>query len=172
MEASTLITAQRKTGKTTLLLNLARSLLTGEPFLGIFEVRPVEGLVALLNYEVSGDTISEWANEAGLDPDQFFIVNLRGRRNPLADLEDRGRLAELLRHRGTESLLTDPFGRAYTGQSQNDPGEVGNWLAELDRFTRGDVGARTSSSPPTPAGTKNGPAARRHSRTGPTQSSP
>ena len=141
-EASALIPAQRKTGKTTLLLNLGRSFLTGEPFLGTFEVQPVDGMVALLNYEVSGDTITRWADEAGLDPDRFFIVNLRGRRNPLADLEDRGRFAELLRQRGTESLLVDPFGRAYTGQSQNDPGEVGGWLAELDRFTRADVGAR------------------------------
>jgi hypothetical protein len=99
-------------------------------------------LVALLNYEVSGDTITHWADEAGLDQDRFFLVNLRGRRNPLADLEDRGRLAKLLRQRGTETLLIDPFGRAYTGQSQNDPGEVGGWLAELDRFTRSDVGAR------------------------------
>jgi hypothetical protein len=141
-EASTLIPAQRKTGKTTLLLNLARSFLTGEPFLGTFEVQPVDGLVALLNYEVSGDTITHWADEAGLDPDRFFIVNLRGRRNPLADLEDRSRFAELLRQRGTTSLLVDPFGRAYTGQSQNDSGEVGGWLIELDRFTRNEVGAR------------------------------
>jgi hypothetical protein len=141
-EAATLIPAQRKTGKTTLLLNLSRSLLTGEAFLGTFEVQPVDGLVTLLNYEVSGDTITQWADEAGLDLDRFFIVNLRGRRNPLADPEDRGRFAGLLRQRGTESLLVDPFGRAYTGQSQNDPGEVGGWLAELDRFTRSDVGAR------------------------------
>jgi hypothetical protein len=141
-EASTLIPAQRKTGKTTLLLNLSRSFLTGEPFLGTFEVQPADGIVALLNYEVSGDTTTRWADEAGLDQDRFFLVNLRGRRNPLADPEDRDRLAQLLRQRGTESLLVDPFGRAYTGQSQNDPGEVGGWLAELDRFTREEVGAQ------------------------------
>jgi hypothetical protein len=141
-EASTLIPAQRKTGKTTLLLNLSRSLLTGEAFLGTFEVQPVDGLVALLNYEVSGDTIARWADEAGLDHDRFFLVNLRGRRNPLADHEDRDRLAQLLRQRGTESLLVDPFGRAYTGQNQNDPGEVGSFLIALDRFARGEVGAR------------------------------
>jgi AAA domain len=141
-EASTLILAQRKAGKTTLLLNLSRSLLTGEAFLGTFELQPVDGLVALLNYEAAGDTITQWAAEAGLDPDRFLIVNLRGRRNPLADPEDRGRLAELLRQRSTESLLVDPFGRAYTGQSQNDSGEVGGWLIELDRSTRNEIGGR------------------------------
>jgi AAA domain/Bifunctional DNA primase/polymerase, N-terminal len=141
-EASTLIAAQRKTGKTTLLLNLSRSLLTGESFLGSFEVQPIDGLVALLNYEVSGDTMTRWADEAGLDRDRFFLVNLRSRRNPLADPEDRDRLAQLLRQGGAETLLVDPFSRAYTGKSQNDSAEVGGWLVELDRFTRNDVGAR------------------------------
>jgi hypothetical protein len=37
-EAAALITAQRKTGKTTLILNYARSLLTGQDFLGRFGV--------------------------------------------------------------------------------------------------------------------------------------
>ena len=36
--------------------------------------------------------------------------------------------------------MVDPFGRAYTGKSQNDPGEVGAWFADLDRFARGDAG--------------------------------
>jgi AAA domain len=47
-EAGTLVVAQRKTGKTTLTLNLARSLLTGQRFLGRFEVRRVIGSVAFL----------------------------------------------------------------------------------------------------------------------------
>jgi hypothetical protein len=31
--------------------------------------------------------------------------------------------------------------RAFTGNSQNDSGEVGSWLAELDRWARADCGA-------------------------------
>ncbi len=30
--------------------------------------------------------------------------------------------------------MVDPFGRAYTGTSQNDAGEVGAFLCGLDRF--------------------------------------
>ena len=82
-QASTLIPAQRKTGKTTFLLNLARSLLTGEDFLGRFGVRPVDGEVAILNYEVSGDQLARWADEVGIPHDRLFLVNLRGRSNPL-----------------------------------------------------------------------------------------
>jgi hypothetical protein len=73
---------------------------------------------------------------------RLFIVNLRGRRNPLGHPDDRASLAAMLRTHEIETLLVDPFGRAYTGQSQNDPGEVGAWLADLDRFTRSDVGAK------------------------------
>ncbi|MCU1697353.1 MAG: hypothetical protein JWR34_3416 [Mycobacterium sp.] len=136
-----LVVAQRKTGKTTLMLNLARSLLTREPFLGTFSVVPVRGRVAVLNYEVSGAQLSRWADGVGVPTDRLLLVNLRGRRDPLAHDDDRKRLADLLRHHEVESLIVDPFGRAYSGTSQNDPGEVGAWLVGLDAFTRSEVGA-------------------------------
>lgn len=140
-EASTLLTAQRKTGKTTLVLNLARSLLTGEDFLGQHAVRPVQGTVTLLNFEVSAATVAHWAADLEIDPARLFLVNLRGRRNPLKRVDDRTRLAELLKSRNTETLIVDPFGRAFTGTSQNDAGEVGGFLQQLDEFTRTDIGA-------------------------------
>lgn len=141
-DASTLLVAMRKTGKTTLTLNLARSLLTGRDFLGKFAVLPVSGIVGILNYEVSGATLARWAEEHGLDHRRFYMVNLRGRRNPLSHAQDRALLAARLRGRGVESLIVDPFGRAYTGVNQNDPGEVGTFLSDLDAFARTDVGAR------------------------------
>ena len=141
-EAGTLIVAQRKTGKTTLELNLARCLLTGDDFLGRFPVRPVTGAVGLLNFEVSAAQLARWADEARVPADRLFLVNLRGRRNPLGDPEDRARLAALLRSHAAESVIVDPFGRAYSGASQNDSGEVGAWLSQLDQFVRTEVGAR------------------------------
>lgn len=143
-EAGTLIVAQRKTGKTTLTLNLARSLITGEPFLGSLAVRPIQpgARVALLNFEVSAAQLAAWAREHRVDPDALFLVNLRGRRNPLTHADDRERLADLLREKRAESLMVDPFGRAYSGASQNDAGEVGAFLVGLDQFARADVGAR------------------------------
>ncbi len=140
-DAAALIVAARKTGKTTIELNLARSQITGEDFLGRFAVRPITGRVGFLNYEVSGGQIARWADEVGVPRDRLYVVNLRGRRNPLGDPDDRARLAERLHEKEVESLMVDPFGRAYTGQSQNDPGEVGAWLADLDRFARGEAGA-------------------------------
>jgi AAA domain len=142
-QASTLIVAQRKTGKSTLVLNLARCLMTGEPCLGTMPVRPIaqDATVAMLNYEVSAAQIARWADDAGVPADRLYLVNLRGRRNPLAHPDDRARLAELLRARKVETLIVDPFGRAYTGESQNDAGQVGAWLTGLSEFARAEVGA-------------------------------
>jgi predicted hotdog family 3-hydroxylacyl-ACP dehydratase len=141
-DASMLLTARRKTGKTTLLANMARSLLTGEDFLGRFGVIPLDGEIAFLNYEVPGKQVARWLAAVGVPKDRLYMINLRGRRNPLGHPEDRERLAATLRARGTETLICDPFGQAYTGEGQNDPGEVGAWLRRLDAFARGDVGVR------------------------------
>jgi hypothetical protein len=127
-----LLSAQRKTGKTTAVGNLARSLLTGEPFLGRFEVTKLDGRVVVLNYEVTGETFARWMDDIGVPHDRLYVVNLRGRRNLLADEEGRTELAELVRAQDGEVLAVDPFGRAFTGKSQNDTGEVTPWLGRLD----------------------------------------
>lgn len=142
-EGSALVVAQRKTGKTTLLLNWGRSLIEGDDFLGEYPVRALEPgeRVAMLNYEVSAAQAARWADEVGLNHDRFLLANLRGRRNPLAHPDDRAQLAAYLRERNVKSLIVDPFGRAYTGVSQNDNGEVQAFLLDLDLFARSEVGA-------------------------------
>jgi hypothetical protein len=140
-EAGMLVVAQRKTGKTTLMLNLARSLLTGQGFLGRFEVRRLRGKIAIFNFEVSGPQLGRWAHEVGVPQDRLFLVNLRGCRNPLSHPDDRTRVAALLKEQQVECVIVDPFARAYGGTNQNDSGEVGAWLTDLDRFARSEVGA-------------------------------
>jgi hypothetical protein len=141
-DASTLFVAMRKTGKTTVVLNLIRSLLTGEAFLGTYAVIPVKGAIAILNYEVSASMLARWADDHGIDRERLYLVNLRNRRNPLSHADDRARLAADLRSRGVESLIVDPFGRAYTGKNQFDPGEVSGFLMDLDLFARSEAGAK------------------------------
>jgi len=141
-DAGTVIVAQRKAGKTTLMLNLARCLLTGEEFLDRFPVVPLEGRLGFLNYEVSAAQLARWADDAGVDRRRMYLANLRGRRNPLAHPQDRAELARRMKAHGVEAVIVDPFGRAYTGTNQNDAGEVGAWLTDLDSFVRSEVGAR------------------------------
>ena len=125
-------TAQRKVGKTTLIGNLTRSLLTGEDFLGRFPVDPITGRVVVLNYEVTGAQFARWMHDIGVPPDRCYVINLRGRRNPLAEAEGRAELVAQIRAQQGEVLVVDPFGRAYTGKSQNDAAEVTPWLVRLD----------------------------------------
>jgi hypothetical protein len=128
------LTAQRKTGKTTMTGNLARSLVTGEPFLDRFDVRPVDGQVVVLNFEVSGRQIARWYDEIGVPHRSCYVVNLRGRRNPFTDDAGISELADLIRLHDGEVLMVDPFGRAFTGSDQNNASEVGPWLSTLDRL--------------------------------------
>lgn len=141
-DASTLVVAQRKTGKTVLLLNLAHSLITGEPFLGRFEVLPVVGTVALLNYEVAAPQVARWAAQVGIPEDRFVLVNLRGCPNPLGSPTHRARLATRLRSHDVETVMVDPFANAFTGSKDIDAVEVRRFLSLLDVFARTEVGAR------------------------------
>lgn len=143
-EGSTLVVAQRKTGKTTLVLNYIYSLLTGEPFLGRFAVVPIEAdaRVALLNFEVSAALIADWAHRREVDPDRLVIANLRGRRNPLKNGADREDLARMLREHKVESVIIDPLGRAFTGADSDRNGDMQQFLVTLDEWVRGDVGAK------------------------------
>ena len=139
-DASMVINAQHKAGKTTFTLNLAHSLITGEKFLGNFRVHPVDGKVAILNYEVGDEQLGYWARRIGIPENQFVQVGLRGRRNPFAHPDDLDRLAEVLKAQQVESLIVDPFGQAYPGTNQDSSGEVGAWLSDLNRWARGSVG--------------------------------
>lgn len=140
-EGFTTVVAARKTGKTTFNLNLADSLLTGRDFLGRFPVEPVEGRIALLNFEVAARQVAYWASLVGVDPDRFDIVTLRGRRNPLLHPQDRADLAEYLHSRDVEFLFVDPLSRAFYGDNGNDNTQMQRFLSDLDTFARSEVGA-------------------------------
>jgi hypothetical protein len=126
------MTAQRKTGKTTVTGNQFRSLLTGEPFLGRFDVVKLAGCIVALNYEMTSEQYAAWMDAIGVPRDRLYVVNLRGRRNLLADQAGRDELADMIRAHEGEVLAVDPFGRAFTGKSQNDSAEVTPWLVRLD----------------------------------------
>jgi len=133
VEGRMTIVSPRKTGKTTLTLNLARCLLEGRKFLGKFDTAPVEGNVAFLNYEVSGSQLAAWAIDHNLDLDRFVLINLRGRRNPMASPSGRAELVEILKSHNVSAMIVDPFGRAFTGKSQDAVSDVAPWLIQLDK---------------------------------------
>lgn len=145
-DSSMLLTAQRKTGKTTMLANLAYALFTGEDFLGNpdFEVRALEPgeRVAILNYEVNGRTMAGDLEARGVPMDRVILINLRGMLNPFRYERLKLQLAQQLREQNVAAVFVDTFGQAFVGDDQNSAASVSAWLNELSVWTRGEVGAK------------------------------
>jgi AAA domain len=136
-DSNTLIVGPAKAGKTTLLGNLTHSLITNEPFLGRYdEVRPVQGSIIILNYEVSGPTYERWLTDMRVPDEHLHIISLRGVANPFESERGKAELIEALQVRGCEVLIVDPFTRAFTGNNQNDASQVQNWTRSLDEVTK------------------------------------
>lgn len=120
-----LLDAQRKAGKTTAGLNVARSLLYGEPLFGEYEPRVTRFLrIAMFNLEMSEGQFSQWLLDTKLfDEPRLYTENLRGEAKALGVLDDRrrDRLARRLEDHGIDVLMADPIGpliRAY-GMDEN-----------------------------------------------------
>jgi hypothetical protein len=126
-----LLIAKKKVGKTHLAVNLAWSLLTGEPFLGVFGVQRA-ARVAYVNGEVSAAMFAGWARDVGIPGDRLVLANTRGRPNPVRDDATAGQFAAALHAFAPDVLVLDTFGRFFTGHSQDDASDVAAFLNRLD----------------------------------------
>lgn len=127
--------ARRKAGKTTLIGNLVRSVVDGEPFLGRFDVTPIEGSVAIFNYEVDELQYRRWLRETRIvHADRVHVLHLRGKALPLSDVRIRKWVINWLKERDVTMWLPDPYSRAYVGcvENGNDEAQVGRFLDILD----------------------------------------
>lgn len=137
-DQGTLLTAKAGAGKTSLAISLTRALLTGEPFLGTQDVRPLEDdqKVVWLSYDMGPRQLIYWLELAGIDPSRVIIVDQHGRGNPLSDDDERRELAESLRDMNAGYVVCDAFGAAYWGLSQNDAAEVKQFYRSFEQFVR------------------------------------
>ena len=137
------LSAQRKTGKTTALANVAHSLLTGEKFLGECAVIPLEQgeTVGFLNFETTPAWVANGFNRRGVPMDRLVQVDLRGRANPFQDPKKLRALGEQLRALNVKVVMIDTFSHAFTGDSQNDATQVRAWIRQANQWVRMAVGA-------------------------------
>lgn len=137
------LSAQRKTGKTTVLVNMAHSLLTGEKFLGECAVVPLapDERVGMLNFEVTPAKAAAMFERRGVDAHRVVQVDLRGRANPFHNPRQLKALGEQLRALNVRSLFIDTFSHAFTGDSQNDATQVRAWIRQVNQWARLVVGA-------------------------------
>jgi hypothetical protein len=74
-----IFSAPAKAGKTTVVGNLVRSLADGDAFLGRYAVAPVDGTIALLDFEMSGAQLDAWLRVHGIRHDDRVLVEaMRG----------------------------------------------------------------------------------------------
>jgi 5S rRNA maturation endonuclease (ribonuclease M5) len=130
------LTAQFKTGKTTLYANLLGSLADGYPFLGRFPVEPLSGNVALFNYEMDSDELLDWLEALDIgDPGRVFVYNLRGSRLSLANDIHAELIRDWLKEHSIEAWLLDPRRRAMRGfGEENNNDHVDAFTDTLDRI--------------------------------------
>jgi RecA-family ATPase len=135
---NSLLIAQYKTGKTTLLLNLMKSLADGEPFLDRFAVAKLDGRVAFWNYELDEDMFRTWARELAIAQPENVAepLHLRGQRFPIWLPDVRDKAVRWLQDNEVSFLLIDPAARAMRGlvDNENDNGQIAAFTDALDEL--------------------------------------
>jgi hypothetical protein len=105
-----MLAAQFKAGKTTLVHNAVRSLVDGTPFLGAYSVRPLDGALAILDFEMSKNQLRRWYRSQGIDnDDRLVLIAMRGSACSfdIRDSDVRHYWAQLLRDRNVVYLVLD-----------------------------------------------------------------
>lgn len=137
VDANALLAAQYKTGKTTMVLNLLRSMADGDAFLSALKVERPEGRVAYFNYEVSRGQMRRWMRLQGIRcPERIALLNLRGQQLPLVQPDVHKWVVEWLKANEATFWVVDPYARAFvgSGDSENDNMQATTFLDLLDQI--------------------------------------
>lgn len=129
-----LLSAQYKAGKTTLLGNLTRSLVDGEPFLGHFGVQAGQR-VALFDNELNENTMRRWLRDQRIqNAAAVSVVTMRGRVGTFNLLDDRCRTqwATRLADLGTSYLMLDCLRPVLDALGLDENRDAGRFLVAFD----------------------------------------
>lgn len=129
-----ILAAQNKSGKTTLVGNLARSLVDGDPFLDTFGVEPANRVV-LIDNEMSPSHVRRWLRDQGIrKTDAVEIICLRGKVSSfdILDAATRVEWAELIGP--ADVLIFDVLRPALDALGLSEDKESGRFLTALDEL--------------------------------------
>jgi RecA-family ATPase len=142
-----LLVAPKKAGKSTLVENACRALVTATAFLGIFDVRrPYR--VALLNFEMTEDDERARLQSLNLEDEpleRLLPLNLRGAGLSLTAHAGRRWLIDQLRRHQADIAIIDTYGAASAPsvESENDNAGSRRFLMAWDAI-KADAGIHTS----------------------------
>lgn len=128
------LAAQNKSGKTTMVGNLVRSLVDGDDFLGNFTVSRAERVV-LLDNEMSPSQIRRWLRDQGIaNPRAVDVVSLRGKLSTfnILDPATRTQWAQAIGH--ADVLVFDCLRPALDALALSEDKESGRFLEALDEL--------------------------------------
>ena len=135
VDCRVVVAAQFKGGKTTLIGNVTRSLVDGDPFLGRFQVAPVARSVVLLDFEMSPRQLDAWLRDQQIrHADRVVVVPLRGSASAF-DIrmpDVRARWVEQLRAAACDFLIVDCLRPIMDALGMNEHTEAGLLLTALD----------------------------------------
>ncbi len=122
-----LLVASLKSGKTVLTLNLLRALADNVPFLGKFNVAPIEGRIAVFNYELTRPMWNRWARQIEIaNPDRIAVVHLRGSGiTPIWEPAYRDVLVEWMKTENIAYWILDPAAVAWLGLMESEGDNIG-----------------------------------------------
>ena len=143
-DGSVVLSAQYKSGKTTLAMNLVHAVTTGKPFLGSFCV-PEPLRVAYYDLELGFRTARKWFMEIQPDPTMVTYTNLKGQGQQLDVRSERwfDHVVEQLRRDQIDVVVIDPISAvlAAIGVMENENSEVRPLLDRFDAVAR-EAGCR------------------------------
>ena len=129
------------TGKSTLALQMAHSLLSGTSWLGQ-ATSQIQGGVGIMSYDMDASLVFDWASGMpNVDSDKISVVNSYRRGNPLSVREQREQIAATWRAANTEVIIIDSFSASFFGHDQNDAAATMNHYRDLKLFALTECGA-------------------------------
>lgn len=132
----TLLSAQYKAGKTTLVGNLLRSLADAEPFLGAFAVNGPARRAVLIDNELSENTVRAWMRDQRIVNTAAIadVVTLRGNVAAFNLLDDRRRdqWARRLADLGCDYLILDCLRPLLDALGLDENRDAGKFLVAFD----------------------------------------
>jgi len=130
-----MLVAQFKAGKTTLIGNLIRSLVDGDPFLGRFATTAIAGRVAVLDFEMSKGQLKTWLRDQGIRRrDAVRVIRLRGKGThfDIREAGVRAAWAARLRAAGVAFVILDCVRPLLDALGLNEHSEGGLLLTAFD----------------------------------------
>ncbi len=148
MSDNMLMAAKYKTGKTTMLWSLIKSMVDGTPLFGRFEVpEDIEGTkIGIWNCEMTEDGFLHYGRKAGVQhADRAALKNLRGYNVPFLHNEKaRDETVQWLGRNGVKIWIIDSWSKicAWNGIDMSDNSEVMKLCDELDKI-KNDAGVES-----------------------------